>query len=160
MFQEKFQRYTKYLLAYCRHMTLKKLINSVKAESRFQRNDPDIDGLFPYVLTVEISNACNLKCPLCQKGLREDVKRTNIITADQYKGLIAPITQYLYQIFLYNWGEPFLNPDIYEIIAFNSCNNFSSVVSTNFTLPVDAQRLVYSVTRDDTKAPQHAKCTA
>lgn len=52
--------------------------------------------------------------------------------------------EYLFQVLLYDWGEPFLNRDIYDIIHYNTRNNIGSVVSTNLNIPVDAYRLIDS----------------
>jgi len=66
------------------------------------------------------------------------------MSIENYKSLINPLKDYLFQVFLYDWGEPFLNRDIYEIIRFNTSENMGTVVSSNFNIPLDAKRLVES----------------
>jgi MoaA/NifB/PqqE/SkfB family radical SAM enzyme len=63
---------------------------------------------------------------------------------ENYRKIIVPLKEYLFQVFLYNWGEPFLNKHIYDIIAFNHSVNVGTVISSHFSLPVDAARLVES----------------
>lgn len=144
MRREQFQRYKQYLFSYFRHMTFQKVSNLLQIESSLFRNNPDIKGLFPYFLIVEISNKCNLYCPLCQMGQRQTITRTNRMNLENYRKFITPLKGYLFQVFLYNWGEPFLNKDIYNIISFNTQNNIGSAVSTNFNIPIDSYKLIDS----------------
>jgi MoaA/NifB/PqqE/SkfB family radical SAM enzyme len=142
MRKEQLQRYARYLALYLRHATFGKLVNAARVESRLLMNNPDMAGLLPYFLFVEISNTCNLHCPLCQTGRGEGVPRENRMTFENYRRLIEPLAPYLFQVFLYDWGEPFLNRDIYRIIGLNSQRNIGTVVSTNFNLPIDAAQCV------------------
>ncbi len=144
MRKEQYQRYKKYFLNYFRHLTFQKVINLLNIEFKLFRNDPDLKGLFPYYLIIDISNTCNLHCPLCQMGQRHTISRKNLMNTVNYKKLITSLKKYLFQIFLYNWGEPFLNNDIYDMISFNTQNNIGSVVSTNFNIPIDPYRLIDS----------------
>jgi len=141
---DQFDRYIQYLFRYIKHITVTKVINLLRIEFKLIKNDPDVIKLFPHFLYIEISNKCNLFCPLCQMGLRQTVTRENRMNLENYKELITPIKKYLFQIFLYDWGEPFLNKDIYDIILFNTRNNIGSVVSTNCNIPIDAERLIDS----------------
>jgi len=44
---------------------------------------------------------------------------------DEYKYLIDQITPYAYWVELYNWGEPFLHPQIFDMIQYaHKCNIF------------------------------------
>ena len=144
MRREQLQRYQKYLLIYLRHSSLKKILNLFKIESRLYSNNPDLKGLYPHFLDIEISNTCNLHCPLCQMGLRQTINRENIMNLENYKKIVTPLRDYLFQIFLYDWGEPFLNKEIYDIISFNTAHNIGSTVSSNANIPIDPDRLVDS----------------
>jgi MoaA/NifB/PqqE/SkfB family radical SAM enzyme len=141
---EQLQRIFHYVAMSFRHATIKKLANWVSVESKLASNNPDLTGLSPYLLFVDISYACNLKCPLCQMGRRETVQRENRMTLANYTKIISPVIDKLFQVFLYNWGEPFLNPAIYDIIRFNTDHNIATIVSSNLNMPVDASRLVES----------------
>ena len=144
MRKEQFQRYLRYFRLYLRHATLKKIINLLRVEFKLAKNCPDLQGTFPYFLTVEISNACNLRCPLCQMGRREHIQRPNIMNADNYSKIITPLKDYLFQVILYDWGEPFLNRDIYKIIEINKELNIGTIVSSNLNTDIDAKLLVES----------------
>ncbi len=144
MRKEQLQRYKRYLLQYFKHMTLKKLINLLRIELRLKLNNTNLNSLFPYFLIVEVSNGCNLKCPLCQMGKRQHIPRQNLMTKDKYLEFITPLKDYLFQTLLYDWGEPFLNKDIYDIIEINKKMNIGTVISSNLNIKVDAERLVKS----------------
>ena len=144
MRRDQLQRYFKYFYIYLHHLTFKKVINLLKIECKLLTNDPYVKDLYPHTLWVEISNKCNLSCPLCQMGRRETVDRESRMNLANYKRFITPLKEYLFQVLLYDWGEPFLNSDIYDIIRFNTQNNIGSIVSTNCNIPIDAYRLIDS----------------
>lgn len=144
MRRDQLQRYSKYIFIYLRHLTLKRAINLIKVELKLLTNNPLIKGLYPHTLNVEISNRCNLSCPLCQMGQGHTIDRTNQMNLNNYIKLISPLKEYIFQVLLYDWGEPFLNRDIYDIIHYNTENNIGSVVSTNCNIPIDAYRLIDS----------------
>lgn len=136
-------RYRKYLQN-AEHLTLKKLSNILYSEWKFRTNSPAIDGLHPYVLFVDLSNACNLKCPLCPTGQGSLISRDNLMALENYKKVVEPLKNYLYLVFLFNNTEPFLNRDVYEIIKFNRLSNIGSVISSNLSLKIDSKSLVDS----------------
>jgi len=107
-------------------------------------NNPDSRNIYPHFLVVDLSNGCNLRCPLCQTGQGEQVRRAQRMHLENYKKIVTPLSPWLFQVFLYNWGEPFLNKDIYDILAFNNAQGIGSVISTNANLPINAARLVSS----------------
>lgn len=73
--------------------------------------------------TIEISNICNAQCKWCTTGRenRECTEKANFMTSKEFvkgidymlkEGIIDATTE----IELYNWGEPFLNPEINHIL--------------------------------------------
>lgn len=144
MRRDQLDRYLQYFYRCFRHLTFKKLVNWLQVEYRLLKNDSSLSDLFPVFLYIDISDKCNLRCPLCQMGQRNTISRENLMSVDNYRKCVTPVKDYLFQIFLYNWGEPFLNKDIYDIIQFNTESNISTVVSTNGNIPIDAEGLVKS----------------
>lgn len=144
MRKEQIQRYSQYLFTYFRHITFRKVLNFSKIELKLIQNRPHLKSFYPYFLFIEISNKCNLSCPLCQTGQGQTIPRENKMNIENYKQFITPLKEYLFQVFLYDWGEPFLNKDIYDMISFNTQKDIATVVSTNFNIPVDPERLLAS----------------
>jgi hypothetical protein len=63
----------------------------------------------PYTLTVEPASICNLRCPACPAGIKAVNRKPAILTMEDFKRTIDMIGDYLVQILLWNWGEPFIN---------------------------------------------------
>jgi MoaA/NifB/PqqE/SkfB family radical SAM enzyme len=86
---------------------------------------------YPYHYVVDPTNICILHCPLCPTG-RGTLKRSRgKMALDDFKKLIDEVAEYAYFLDLYNWGEPFLHPQIFDMINYASSRNISTRVSTN-----------------------------
>ena len=142
MLKEQIARYRRYLVNSLRHLTFKKIFNIAKIEFALATKKYCFKDFYPYLLFIDISNMCNLRCPLCKMGQRRMIQRKNVMNIENYMRIINPIKDYLLQIFLYNWGEPFLNKDIYQMIQFNTKQNIGTVVSSNLNIPIDGRRLI------------------
>jgi len=88
----------------------------------------------PYKLTVETGNLCNLRCALCPMrwGSKTDVPR-GFLSFKVFKKTIDELGKYLIEIDLFNWGEPFLNKDIFKIIKYAESKKIAVTVSSNLT---------------------------
>jgi len=144
LFREQLVRYRHYVRTALRHMTWRRFCNALRVEWRLLRRNPDMRGVYPYILTADISNACNLHCPLCARGRGQIAPRKNHMSLENYVSLVEPLKDHLLLVFLYNWGEPLLNPDIYDIIQWTSRANIATFVSSNLNSPLNAERLVQS----------------
>ena len=92
----------------------------------------DIVRGYPSHLTVDITNICNLKCPLCPTGIGVPGRPKGMLEFELFKRIVDEMGKYLVSIDLFNWGEPFLNKDIYSMIAYANKRNIVTSVSTNF----------------------------
>lgn len=89
--------------------------------------------------TIEISSVCNAKCTWCTTGLKNlsgcKSKPEFMSAASFEKGLIYMtengIIDRTTEIELYNWGEPFLNPEINDICGIIIKHGFHYHLSTN-----------------------------
>jgi radical SAM protein with 4Fe4S-binding SPASM domain len=70
----------------------------------------------PYYIVIDPSNICQLQCPFCDGRLRPQV----IMKLDKFKNIIDSLGKTCINLELYNWGEPFLNKDIIEMINYAS----------------------------------------
>ncbi len=70
----------------------------------------------PVVFFVDISNVCNLKCPLCPNGKRINHIYEGMMTLSNFVIIWDKIKEYADVINLYNWCEPLLNKEILNII--------------------------------------------
>src|SRR6185436_8482113 len=58
---------------------------------------------YPIKLTVEPSNACNLRCPACMTGAGERGRSTRPLDLALFERLLAELGDYLFQVELTNW---------------------------------------------------------
>lgn len=83
-------------------------------------------------LSIEVTNHCNLSCPMCPTNTK--MKRSKgFLDAALLRRIIdqAPGLEF---IFLFQWGEPFLHPGIFEFIDYASSKSIRTMLTTNGTL--------------------------
>jgi MoaA/NifB/PqqE/SkfB family radical SAM enzyme len=95
---------------------------------------------YPIKLTVEATNVCNLGCPACFTGVAETGRRRSHMSLELYRRLLAELGPYLFEVELHNWGEPLLGRHVYDMIREATDRGISTTVSTNFSIPFDAER--------------------
>ncbi len=86
---------------------------------------------YPSILMVEPTNLCNLKCPLCPSGNGSLTSPRGSMTLENFKKIIDETGRYLLNLTLWNYGEPFLNKDIYKMIKYAREKNIFVRISTN-----------------------------
>ena len=124
---------------------LRKLINWLLVEISV-RVKPEMPGGWPTHLLLEPTNRCNLRCTLCPvtTGLQ---RQTGFMSFEMFRKLIDEIGEYLFLILLWDWGEPFLHPQIYDMISYARQQDIQVISSTNghaFADPGLAEQLVRS----------------
>jgi len=87
---------------------------------------------YPIELCIDPGNICNLRCPLCPTGKGDKDRKKGFMTLNTFKKIIDEIGDYLYDIILYNWGEPLLNQQIFEMIKYAKEKNIKVEISSNF----------------------------
>lgn len=113
-----------------RELTLKRIYNLSINYVKFLTKNPKVSG-FPSVLQIEPTNFCNLKCPLCPTGNGTLKAPRGFMGFNNYKKIIDEVGDYLLYLILYNYGEPFLNKEIIEIIEYAKEKNIFVRISTN-----------------------------
>jgi radical SAM protein with 4Fe4S-binding SPASM domain len=89
-------------------------------------------GHRPYFISIEPANFCNLECKECPVGQRVDSNYPNT-KLDQalYHKLIDELKSTLFHVIFYFQGEPFLNQQLCEMIAFAHKAKLYTSTSTN-----------------------------
>lgn len=85
----------------------------------------------PHRYVIEPINSCNLHCAICPTGLGILGRPRSRMSLASYQKLIDQIVPYAYLVELYNWGEPFLHPQIFEIIQYASSRRMGVRLSSN-----------------------------
>lgn len=103
----------------------------VQVQNSYLRNERVFGH--PFQLTLEPTNHCNLRCPLCPTTFRESRLPSGRMSASDAKTILDRFP-YTVQLVLSNWGEPFMNPEIFEIIADAKSRDIQVKLESNFTL--------------------------
>jgi MoaA/NifB/PqqE/SkfB family radical SAM enzyme len=119
-----------YLSQLTEHSTPLKTVNffAAKLQKRLRRDQ--VWGM-PYRYTIDLLNQCNLRCPLCPTGLGTLGRDRGKISTERYQQLIDQIAPYAYFVELYNWGEPFLHPCVFDFIQYASSRRIAVRISSN-----------------------------
>jgi MoaA/NifB/PqqE/SkfB family radical SAM enzyme len=127
------------------HVSIRKLLNWIMVEAGVHFKSKKPWG-FPTHLHVEPSTLCNLKCAFCPVTTGME-RPTGFMPAEVFKKTIDELADYLFLILLWDWGEPFLNPSIYDMITYAKQKDVKIISSTNghvFAQPGNADKLVRS----------------
>lgn len=86
---------------------------------------------YPVSISFEPTTSCNLRCPECPSGLREFTRPTGMLQSSFFKETIDDIHQDLLYLIFYFQGEPFLNPDFLNMVAYAHQKGIYTATSTN-----------------------------
>ncbi len=120
-------------------LTPRRLLNFYLVQWEQARGRTRVHG-YPLGLTIEATNACNLRCPYCFTGAGEVGREKTMLQMPLYDRMLDELGSRLLRMEFYNWGEPLLNKQIYEMIAKASARGIGTTISTNFSIPFDEER--------------------
>ncbi|HEV2863942.1 MAG TPA: radical SAM/SPASM domain-containing protein [Pyrinomonadaceae bacterium] len=99
----------------------------------------------PKKVTLELFGGCQLRCPLCPTGNRTRPGRASgPLKVETVAALLDEIGDHVEVIELFNWGEPFLNPDACKIVRMIADRGIRTVLSTNLQLIPDPEEIIAS----------------
>ncbi|MBE6055146.1 MAG: radical SAM protein [Clostridium sartagoforme] len=145
-----YEKQKKYELAFDYYNRALKLTENKEEIDIVKNSIREIEGMvdlskIPYKeLVFELTGYCNARCKYCATGninrTKNNCNEKKYINIDKFKEAITYllhnniINQNTF-IHLYNYGEPFLNPDILEIYKYLEECGFSYGISTNGSVP-------------------------
>jgi radical SAM protein with 4Fe4S-binding SPASM domain len=111
------------------HVPRKKVLNWILTEASAYAK-PERAWGWPTMLQVEPDARCNLRCVVCPvtSGMG---RPTGPMDLDLFKELIDQVGDYVFLILLWDWGEPFLNPHVYDMITYARQRGIKVISSTN-----------------------------
>ena len=134
----------RHLGAFIRYSSFRKVANLLRVEAGIFRGKTRDFGL-PYMLTVEPTNRCNLRCPLCPTGKRLPGRDWQNMDVEAFRRIMDEVGDYVYMINFQNWGEPLLARELPELIAIARRKRVATTVATNGNYPLKLnQRIVES----------------
>jgi MoaA/NifB/PqqE/SkfB family radical SAM enzyme len=100
-----------------------------------------LSNLSPNMYAVDISGACNLKCPLCPcgkgRGKRPPAGFMSAETFSRVADKIIAEDPFAPGVLVYAWGEPLLNKELPQIIAASRERGLPVNISSNLNVDVD-----------------------
>jgi organic radical activating enzyme len=102
---------------------------------------------YPVSLCLDAASACPLHCPFCIHGKPSSSRPFSILKWDLFEPLIDELGPYLFQVDLFNWGEPLVNQNLLKMIALLKSHEVSIRLSTSLALPLSKdflERLILS----------------
>jgi radical SAM protein with 4Fe4S-binding SPASM domain len=131
---------------FSKNVTLRKFLNFciISFQSYAIKNSHVIGN--PVELVIDPSNICNLHCPLCPTGQGKNERSKGKMSFVNFRKIIDELGAYLYRVDLHNWGEPFLNDEIYQMIRYAREHNIEVRVSSNLNVidHLKAEKIVQS----------------
>ncbi len=95
----------------------KKILNVARCRLSLKLKQPRVLGMC-YHLMIEPTNLCNLKCPLCPTGEGTHERKKGNMSLETFTAVIDQLEDYLLDINITNYGEPFLNKHLTTMIAY------------------------------------------
>ena len=122
------------------YLTIKKIANYLKYENDLRKRRI-VTSSFPPVITFQPSAYCNTNCQLCPVGLGIKGPERGFLDFKSFRKVIDEAKEYLIQIAFADWGEPFLNPRIFDMIKYAEQNKILTHASTNLHFFKDKRKL-------------------
>lgn len=113
--------------------TLKRLTNKVIVQASRTMASERAYGI-PSHIMMEISSACQLRCPLCPIGNETFERTSELMDFKIFKKVVDEIGDYIYRINLNGMGEPTLNHQILPMIKYAKEKGIYVDLYTNFQL--------------------------
>lgn len=124
--------YKKYLYYLNHFSSPKKILNILKNKKEFRQTKTTLKS-YPYKYTFDPGNICNLRCPGCHTGIKhQEMITPSFMKLNDFKLMFNKVKDYSLSIALYNWGEPFLNKQLFEMISHANENKVGTTLHSNF----------------------------
>ena len=111
-------------------LTEKKIDNFILSNEEKNKGVLKVKSL-PWLIILEPTNVCNLRCPLCPTGLELSKRKKGIANVEDVKKFLFSIKDHCIQIHLQNWGEPTLHKKLCEIISYCTGLGLYTYMSSN-----------------------------
>ena len=85
----------------------------------------------PSVLTIEPTNICNLRCPLCTTGSGEMTRENGKMSLETFNNILDKMGDDLFYLLLYHQGEPYINKCFLKFVEMAKAKNIYTTTSTN-----------------------------
>lgn len=102
---------------------------------------PRLEVSLPHIVHVGVTSYCNLACPACPTGTKALGRPREHLSFDVFKRAVDGLRGSLLFMLFWDWGEPFMHPQLAEMIAYAKQSHIRTVVSTNGNAGNSATRI-------------------
>lgn len=85
----------------------------------------------PFMLMVEPTNFCNLKCPLCPSGNGQMKRPRGTMELGDFKHLVDQLGDEVFMMMMWNQGEPYINKCFNHMVRYAHERGIFTFTSTN-----------------------------
>ncbi|MDG5799273.1 radical SAM protein [Marinilabiliaceae bacterium ANBcel2] len=127
------KRLINHLYISIRFLSIKRVINFLLLTCSFciaKVLKKDVIKGLPWTASIEPSGNCNLKCPGCPIGVHSQ-NSTKSISITLYKKIVSQLSPSLFYINFWFQGEPLINKETPNLIAYASKRRIYTNLSTN-----------------------------
>jgi radical SAM protein with 4Fe4S-binding SPASM domain len=117
-----------------RALTFRRLLNLIKTGTSFLLSailKKNIVWGIPPTMTIEPTNICNLKCPLCTTGSGEMERVAGKMTLETFDALMQKMGDDVFFLLIYHQGEPYINKHFFDFVRIAKERNIYITTSTN-----------------------------
>jgi len=132
--------FVKYLSLAKAAFSKKRIFNLTKILYSCVTRRSEVAGM-PFLVQVEPTNRCALKCKMCIKGAGILSRKDGDLDLEGFKKIIRELEGSMVYLSLYNLGEPLLNKEIFEMIKYAKSKSIFVRLSTNGEL-LDEENIV------------------
>lgn len=108
---------------------MKKRISPFEKIYRSQEFNAHKNPVFPYIVDIELTNHCNLKCLFC--GQQNMTRKKGFMPWEIFKKTVDECAEYGVPIRLIRWGEPFLHKDVIKFCKYVKEKGLALHITTN-----------------------------
>src|SRR5262249_14377621 len=112
---------------------LSKLRNLARVQWAKARRDPTAGKGLPLIVSVEPTNGCNLRCPMCPTGLGALRRPKGGMDVDGFARLLDQLERTVLIMTFWGWGESTLHPRLFDMIAMASRRGIFTMLTMNGT---------------------------
>jgi len=127
-----FTRTNRHQRARLEHGTLRKWENFIRSKIEKKLRRIELTSL-PHFMVIDPCNYCNLRCPLCPTGIGKLGQLQALLSFEHFHQYFETLADYLFEIFLFNWGESLLNKQVFRMIEYSQSRNVGTNLSSNFS---------------------------
>jgi MoaA/NifB/PqqE/SkfB family radical SAM enzyme len=85
--------------------------------------------VFPFLVDVEVTNHCNLRCIMCQRHAM--TREEGYMSGELFRTIVEECAGHSAPIRIIRYGEPFLHPNIIEFCAYAKSRGILLHITTN-----------------------------